>query len=58
MSEPYLPEPPPEANDHHDPTPPRCPECGIILRRIGLDAYRCFDHGIVRPVYGEDDDGD
>lgn len=53
MSEPYLPEPPPDPDGHHDPLPPTCPECGSIVRRLGLDEYRCVEHGIIRPVYGE-----
>lgn len=52
MSEPYVPTPAPEPNGHHDPLPPRCPECGAVVSRVSLEEYRCTEHGIVRPLYG------
>jgi hypothetical protein len=54
MSEPYVPEPAPESDAYHDPLPARCPHCGRLLLRASLDAWRCTEHGIVRPRYGND----
>jgi hypothetical protein len=64
MSEPWIPQPPPEEHSHWDPTPARCPECGRIIdawpasRADGRWEGKCPQHGIVPAFYtnGEPED--
>lgn len=49
----YLPQPPPERESNRDPLPARCPYCSTILTRVSIDEFRCQEHGIVRPYYGD-----
>lgn len=68
--EPHYPMPdPPDADAWRDPDPPRCSECGSIVRLIpgpdGSWVGRCPEHGEVEPYYpdsqnlrNEEDDDD
>lgn len=57
MSEPHLPVPAPQWNDHWDPLPARCPQCGGIVdvrpasRADGQWEGYCPTHGTVVTVY-------
>jgi hypothetical protein len=64
MSEPMVPEPPPESGSHWDPAPARCPECGQIVGAHPASRADeswegwCSIHGTVLVVYPDGNDFD
>lgn len=60
MSEPWVPEPPPEKDGYHDPHPPRCPVCRAILRMTAYshEGYcpRCKEIVLASYSFSEDEE--